>query len=228
MTQSVLVLSFALAFGLLAAAVIADGTSRKARKLRTHRLCLFIAVIVVFAYAIDTLDLRFNFTPSMPLGIYHLTPVPKRGIRRAMFAVVCAPLVAANLGRRRGYLPTGPCPTDTELLLKVVAAVAGDVIRVSANGVAANGCLLPHSRPLSFDAAGRRLFPWPRGHFRLRPGELWLYADNDRSWDSRYWGPAQADALRARALPLLVAEARRTRPTVPSCSRSLYFSTDQT
>lgn len=78
-------------------------------------------------------------------------------------------------------------------------------------------------RPLSFDAAGRRLFPWPRGHYRLRPGELWLYADNDRSWDSRYWGPAQADAVRARALPLLVAEARRTRPTVPITLAAFVF-----
>jgi hypothetical protein len=32
---------------------------------------------------------------------------------------------AAELGRRRGYLAGGPCPADTELLLKVVAAVGG-------------------------------------------------------------------------------------------------------
>jgi conjugative transfer signal peptidase TraF len=204
MTQSVLVLSFALASGLLAAAVIAGETSGKARKLGNQRLCLFIAVIPVLAYAIDAFDLRFNFTPSMPLGIYRLTPLPKGRIQRGMFVVACAPLVAAELGRRRGYLAEGPCRTGTEPLLKVVAGVAGDSVVVSADGVAVNGRLLPHSRALSQDAAGRRLTPWPHGRYQVRRGELWLYAANDRSWDSRYWGPAQADDVRARALPQLV------------------------
>jgi conjugative transfer signal peptidase TraF len=202
-TQPLFVLILALASSLLGAAVIAGSTSRKTRKLRTDRLCLFAAAILVFAYAIDALDLRFNFTPSMPLGIYRLTPVPLGGIRRGMFVATCAPLDAAKLGRHRGYLAKGPCPADTELLLKVVAAVAGDVIALSANGVAVNGRSLPHSRPLSFDATGRRLSPWPQGHYPLRRSQLWLYADNDRSWDSRYWGPAPPSNVRARVLPLL-------------------------
>jgi hypothetical protein len=75
---------------------------------------------------------------------------------------------------------------------------------VSADGVAVNGCLLPHSRALSRDAAGRRLSPWPRVHFQLGRGELWLYAANDRSWDSRYWGPTPVEDVLARAIQLLV------------------------
>ena len=163
-------------------------------------------MIVLIVYAIAAIDLHFNFTPSMPLGIYRLTPIPKSGIQRGMFVVVCAPPVAAELGRRRGYLAAGRCPTAAEPLLKVVAAVAGDSVTVSANGVAVNGCLLPHSRALSHDAAGRRLSPWPQGHFQLRRGELWLYAANDRSWDSRYWGPISVAAVSARAAPVLVVE----------------------
>ena len=179
----------------------------KTHRLRIRRLCIFVGVIVLIVYAIAAIDLHFNFTPSMPLGIYRLTPIPKGGIQRGMFVVVCAPLVAAELGRRRGYLAAGRCLTETEPLLKVVAAVAGDAVAVSADGVAVNGCLSPHSRALSHDAAGRPLSPWPQGHFQLRGGQLWLYADNDRSWDSRYWGPAQTADVRARALPLLVLPA---------------------
>jgi len=132
-------------------------------------------------------------------------PVPKSGVQRGTFVAVCAPLGAADLGRRRGYLAAGPCPADTELLLKVVAAVAGDVVAVSANGVGVNGCPLPRSRPLSFDGAGRRLSPWPQGRYRLGLGQLWLYADNARSWDSRYWGPVPLVHVTARAVPLLVS-----------------------
>lgn len=153
---------------------------------------------------IVTLHLRFNFTASMPFGIYELVPVPKSAIQRGMLVAVCAPLDAAELGRRRRYLASGPCPDDTELLLKTVAAVAGDYVEDSARGVTVDGCLLPHSWPLSYDTARRRLLTWPEAHYyRLRRGQLWLYADNDRSWDSRYWGPAAASDVSARAALLL-------------------------
>lgn len=75
-------------------------------------------------------------------------------------------------------------------------------IASSAKGVAVNGCLLPHSRAFSHDAAGRRLSPWPHGHFQLRRGELWLYAANGRSWDSRYFGPLKDTNAVARAFLL--------------------------
>lgn len=67
-----------------------------------------------------------------------------------------------------------------------------------------NGCLLPESVPVPFDRAGRRLEPWPAGRYRLRRDQLWLFADNPRSWDSRYWGPGSTADIRALALPLLV------------------------
>ena len=184
----------------------------KARRLRILRLCVFAGVVVLIVHAIAAIDIHFNFTPSMPLGIYRLTPIPKSGVERGGLVAVCAPPTAAKLGRRRGYLAAGSCPTAAEPLLKVVAAVAGDSVTVSANGVAVNGCLLPHSRALSRDAAGRRLPPWPQGHFQLRRGEFWLYAANDRSWDSRYWGPASLADISARALPVLAAPWGQVRP----------------
>jgi conjugative transfer signal peptidase TraF len=176
----------------------------KTRRLRILRLCVFVGVIVLMVHAIAAIDLRFNFTPSMPLGIYRLTPLSKNGVERGSFVAVCVPPVAVELGRRRGYLAAGPCPTGVEPLLKAVAAVAGDSVTVSANGVAVNGCLLPHSRALSRDTAGRRLSPWPHVHFQLRGSKLWLYAANDRSWDSRYWGPTPMGDVLARAVGLLV------------------------
>jgi len=203
-SQSVLVLSLALASGLVCAALTACGTSRKTRRLRILWLCGSVAAIVLMVYATAAIDLHFNFTPSMPLGIYRLAPLSNSGARRGMLVAVCAPPVAAELGRLRGYLEAGRCPTAAEPLLKVVAAVAGDSVTVSASGVVVNGCLLRHSRALSRDAAGRWLYPWPHGHFQLRRGELWLYAADDRSWDSRYWGPTPVEGVLARALEVLV------------------------
>ena len=204
MTQSVFVLAFALASAVVGAALVTCSISMKMRRLRIFWLCVFVGVIVLMVYAIAAIDLHFNFTPSMPLGIYRLTPLSNSGVQRGMYVALCAPPVAAELGRRRGYVAAGRCPTATEPLLKIVVGVAGDSVTVSANGVAVNGCLLPHSRALSRDAAGRRLLPWPEGHFQLQRGELWLYASNDRSWDSRYWGPTPVKEVLGGAIGLLL------------------------
>jgi conjugative transfer signal peptidase TraF len=192
--------------------LVTRSISMKTRRLRILRLCAFVGAIVLMVHAIAAIDLRFNFTPSMPLGIYRLTPPSKSGVERGSFVAVCAPHVAAEFGRRRGYLATGRCPTATEPLLKVVAALANDSVTLSASGVAVNECLLPHSRALSHDTAGRRLSPWPQGHFQLGRGELWLYAPTDRSWDSRYWGPASLADIFGTAVPVLAAPWVQVRP----------------
>ncbi len=108
----------------------------------------FAAAITVVGRVTVASGLHFNVTPSMPIGIYRLAPVRKSGVQRGTFVAVCAPIDAARLGLRRGYLADGRCAADTEPLLKVVAAVAGDEVTISSRGVAVNGCLLPHSRPL--------------------------------------------------------------------------------
>ena len=152
------------------------------------------------------LDLRFNFTSSMPLGIYRLMPALANGeFPRGTLVAACAPRIAAELGRRRGYLAAGRCAAGTELLLKTIVAVSGDDVAISGNGVSVNECVLPHSRHLAFDAAGRALSRWPDGRYRLRRDQLWLYAANDRSWDSRYWGPVAVSDVTARVTPLFAA-----------------------
>ena len=199
------VLSIALVFSAIMTALIARFVSVYARRARVVALTATAATIVAAAIAIFGGDLRVNFTPSMPLGIYRLEPLPTSGVERGIFVAVCAPPDAADLGRRRGYLSSGPCPRDTEPLLKAVAGVPGDDIAVSAQGVAVNGCLLLGSHPVASDRAGRRLSPWPRGEYHLVKGQIWLNADNDRSWDSRYWGPAPVADVMARAVPFVVA-----------------------
>lgn len=177
---------------------------------RATRGIMVVALAVTIA-AVSCLilksGLRLNFTTSMPLGLYRMYPLPTTGLDRGAFVAICAPADAAELGRRRGYLSAGPCPYDTEPLLKAVAGVIGDDIEVSARGIAVNACPLTHSGSLPFDRVGRPLLPWPPGHYHLGRSELWLYAGNDRSWDSRYWGPASVAEVLARAVPLLTVPA---------------------
>jgi len=50
---------------------------------------------------------------------------------------------------------------------------------------------------------------------RLGRSQVWLYAGNPRSWDSRYWRPASVTDILARAVPILVparsSDLRRSR-----------------
>ena len=148
------------------------------------------------------LGFRLNLTASMPIGIYRVTS-PRTVISKGMMISVCPPLPAATVGRERAYLFAGPCPGATEPLLKVVAATAGDHIVLRPSGVLVNGRLLPHSRTLNADRAGRPLLPWRTGPYLLRGDALWIYAPNERSWDSRYWGPASIKSVLAVVRPVL-------------------------
>jgi len=152
--------------------------------------------------------LRVNFSGSLPRGLYRLergAPAP----RAFDLVLVCPPPAAAALARRRRYLGAGPCPAGSRPLGKLVLAGPGDLVELSAAGVAVAGAsrVAPASRPLAADAAGRPLAHASYGRRRLGRGELWAYAPHPRSFDSRYFGPVAAAGLRGRLTPLWVTRS---------------------
>jgi conjugative transfer signal peptidase TraF len=159
---------------------------------------------------------RLNRSPSLPRGLYLQIPhawqasPPARGD----LVLACAPPPAAELARRRGYLGDGPCAAGTaggaQPLGKLVLAVGGDDIALDEAGLSVNGRPVAGSRPLARDTLGRSIAHQPFGHRRLGPGQLWLFAPyHPRSYDSRYFGPVAAAAVRGRLLPVLIANDDR-------------------
>jgi conjugal transfer pilin signal peptidase TrbI len=98
-------------------------------------------------------------------------------------------------------LGLAPHLRDGTTLVKQVAGVPGDRVRVERGGVRVNGAwrggLDPHllaalnARPS--DLACDRV---------LAPGEYFLLGSAVDSYDSRYWGTVRADQLIGRATPL--------------------------
>ena len=217
MGQPVLTATLALAIAVIFTAAIAIVTLAAETLSRAVKLIAVVAVMAFAVAALQRANLRINFTGSMPIGIYLLLPLQPNGVKRGMLVAECAPTRVAEIGRQRGYLGAGPCPDDTELLLKSVMAIAGDEVDVTPAGVTVNGCLLPRSQPAVSDRSGRRLPAWPQGRYLFGPNQVWLYAPVDRSWDSRYWGPAEAPDVRARAVPLVVLSRHQQ---APGCSAS--------
>jgi type IV secretory pathway protease TraF len=99
-----------------------------------------------------------------------------------------------ELPARRGYLPLN------RLLLKIVAASTGDVICRLGAGVWTGR----HSGvwALRTDALGRPLPNW-RGCRRLRANELFVLGTHSGSFDSRYFGPINRQAVLTAVRPML-------------------------
>lgn len=171
------------------------------RRWRT-RAPLVAAAIFTLAYVVPQLaGLRLNTTTSMPRGLYRSVGGP---VTTGAWVSVCLPSEISRFGVERSYLGAGSCLNGTEPVLKVVAAVAGDVVEVTADGVAVNGELLAHSRPLERDRGGRELAAYSAGARALAPDELWLHSPfEERSWDSRYFGPVPATCVTDVVAPLV-------------------------
>src|SRR5438876_8853395 len=145
--------------------------------------------------------LRFNDSPSMPTGLYVRTSSESR----SSLVGFCPAEPIARLSAERGYRSRGNCPDGDEPLAKPIAARPGDIVELSAMGMAVNGRLLVNTAPLVTDAAGRPLPQWPFGRYVVAPGSVWVASSySRRSLDSSYSGPEMACQVREYVRLLLM------------------------
>lgn len=147
------------------------------------------------------LGLRFNRTHSVPMGFYWaISKNPNKG-DYVSFCPAETPVIRQAV--ERGYLAIGNCPGHVERLLKIVVAMAGDNVSIQPDGVRINGQLLPNSQVLNRDGLGRPLAPFALKSIRLQANELWVMTDhNNRSFDSRYFGPIRTEQVSDVVKPL--------------------------
>lgn len=142
-----------------------------------------------------------NTSPSLPMGIYRVVAAIQPVV--GDMVLVCLPLPIADFALARRYLTRGSCASGVEPLGKRVAAIAGDTVVVTVDGVLINGILRASTMPLRVDSHGRSLPQLVGEQWILRPGQLWLEATGHRrSFDSRYFGPLSINAVVAVARPL--------------------------
>ena len=148
------------------------------------------------------LGLRINTTRSIPVGLYQIQDVP---LQKGSYVLFCPPenkLFA--MARRRGYIGSGFCPGEYGYMMKKVVATEGDTVTVTAAGVTVEKQLLPYSRLLAVDSAGRFLPRYPKKEYRLGPAELLLMSDVSAiSFDGRYFGPVYRSQVVSVIRPVL-------------------------
>jgi conjugative transfer signal peptidase TraF len=148
------------------------------------------------------LPVRINGTTSAPLGMYSMRDA--RDLTRNDWVAVCLQDAIAALGRARGYLSAGTCPSGMTPILKQVVAVAGDDVELLRDVLAVNGQIVDRSQRHSVDSLGRPLEPLTFGPHIVRDGEVWVLGiHRERSWDSRYFGPVPRSSIVGIARPLL-------------------------
>lgn len=171
------------------------------RTIRTRVPLVAVGLFLAVYFGPRLAGLRINTTASMPRGLYR---VVEGELRRGATVAACLPVEIARFGMERHYLGPGTCPGGAEPVVKRVAAVAGDVVEVTAEGVFVDHVVLPRSRPLAEDRGGRPLQRFAPGLHRLATAEVWLYSPHEaRSWDSRYFGPVPATNVLHVVAPVL-------------------------
>lgn len=98
-----------------------------------------------------------------------------------------------------------PFYADGTIAVKQIAAVPGDRVQVSTQGVAINGhvqgALLHLKEGERLWRMGRRISDVERDEL-VPQGHLWMMGTNPRSYDSRYWGYIENEQIIGRAIPL--------------------------
>lgn len=148
--------------------------------------------------------LRVNLSTCLPLGIYRVRSV---GAIKSGSLVTACPSITPSVaqGRDRGWVGPGVCPTGLQPILKLVSAVAGDVVEVTKGGtIAVNGTILPNSAALNEDRQGRAVLRVPPGRYDVAPGTVWLMAPTWNAWDSRYFGPVKLSEIAGSASPVFL------------------------
>jgi conjugative transfer signal peptidase TraF len=169
----------------------------------SRRLLVLYLLCGTFVTGAWASGVHWNGSASMPVGLWRTVPF-QGPLRTGDIVTFCPAEAVAELGLRRGYLDGGHCPGGVAPLLKPVAAVPGDEVVIDARGISVNGRLILRSRPLQTDPAGRPLTAIAQGAYRVDPSSVWIVSGHDeRSYDSRYWGPLQITTILARATPIL-------------------------
>ncbi len=146
------------------------------------------------------LGIRFNATPSAPVGFYRITRE-----MQAPYVELCPPEPFGRISVERGYRNRVwfGCADGGARLLKRVIAVPGDLVDVSSWGISVNGLPTVNTAPRTSDSAGRPLVPWPRGRYVVQPDTVWVAStENPLSFDSRYFGPIRLKDINHHLLPL--------------------------
>lgn len=169
----------------------------------TNIFAVASVVLMVLAGGFYAAGARVNTTKSIPIGLYWAAADPVQPGAYVMWCPVDGEPFAS--AKERGYIGAGFCQGSYGYMMKRILAAKGDRVTVSESGVLVNGEEIPLSKPLTVDAAGRKLPVFRIENHELKAGELLLMSDvSGTSFDGRYYGLVDAAQVTTVIKPVFV------------------------
>ncbi len=138
--------------------------------------------------------LIYNTTPSIPVGIYRLhRDADTRPISVEDIAVYPIPESVIGLVEARRYIH------PKNALIKPVVGERGDYVCTEGRAVVVNSS--SYGRIREADSFGRPL-PWFRFCGTVEDDVIFTFINDERSFDSRHYGPIKRADIIGRATPL--------------------------
>ena len=161
-----------------------------------ERSLLGAAAATVLASALACLagaHLLWNWTPSLPLGLYWVSPGGSGRVKLGALVAFPVPAHVRALVLERRYLPPGA------LLVKPVVATSDDRVCTEGGELTVNGA--PLGAIATEDTRGRPL-PHDERCGRLPEGDIFVASHFATSFDSRTFGPVPLTGIRGTVTPL--------------------------
>lgn len=169
------------------------------------RFFLIVLLVVLVCVAFYRAGFRINLTPSVPVGVYQIHKI-EGALKRGDIVWFCPPDTPLFRKSRDkwGDIPHGDCPGGYMHMFKPVAALPGDTVEVTRQGVFVNSQRLSNSQPMGRTGKGQRLYS-DFGRFQVQTGTVWLISTYHlHSLDSRYFGAVSQGQLQGLARPIWV------------------------
>lgn len=155
---------------------------------------LFVAIAITFFTWAYWEGYRVNLTQSAPIGIWKIQDIARSSggsshpyLKRGVYVLACPPVNhVTKVGYERGYLSWGIACRGYRPLIKKVAGLPGDRVRILGNKVIVGRSY--KGIVLKTDQLGRSLPSIAKDQV-IRKGELWGGSEHPESFDSRYFGP---------------------------------------
>ena len=161
------------------------------------------------AWMIHDERLTFNWTPCVPVGVYQDITLSKP-LHDGEWVSLCPPISASVKQEiRHDWLmrsASSACADHLVPFIKHVVAVPGQIVTLSAQGMAVDGHLIPRTtvQPIApVPNQNVHLIHYPFGTYTVKKGTFWEFA-NDNKWafDSRYYGPIPDNNILSGARPI--------------------------
>lgn len=161
------------------------------------KLSFLLIGFIVTGIALTLFGLRINTSNSIPKGLYWISSEKKLKGQYVIFCPKDNEIFREAL--HRGFITKGFCPGGFGYLMKQVAALEGDFVSSTSEGIVVNGYLLPFSKPEAVNLA-----QWRARNYQLKAHELLLMTDQSSlSFDGRYFGLIDKKQIKAVIKPII-------------------------